>query len=270
MIAERIGWPYSIRMLSGRVAELRPVYLPPDPASRTSYVAGEIAQFDLWFPPIRLPVGFGQTRTVDAAAGADHGLRLLPVGVRGADSVPPGGGSVRRLVAAARRLGAVPRVLVWDGRARSAAGAAARSELTVACQGFRGTLAREGVICRPADPEAKGLVERLHDYLERSFLPGRTLHLSGRLQHSALGLAGGGEHGGSGGRWVAHRPSGSPPTGSAMLTLPPVPRPPAGGPRSRWRGTTTCGWTATTTRCIRRDRPPGRGARRPGPGAGAL
>jgi len=30
------------------------------------------------------------------------------------------------------------------------------------------------VICRPADPEAKGLVERLHDYLERSFLPGRT------------------------------------------------------------------------------------------------
>lgn len=30
------------------------------------------------------------------------------------------------------------------------------------------------IICRPADPEAKGLVERLHDYLERSFLPGRT------------------------------------------------------------------------------------------------
>ena len=30
------------------------------------------------------------------------------------------------------------------------------------------------LICRPADPEAKGLVERLHDYLERSFLPGRT------------------------------------------------------------------------------------------------
>jgi transposase len=29
------------------------------------------------------------------------------------------------------------------------------------------------IICKPADPEAKGLVERLHDYLERSFLPGR-------------------------------------------------------------------------------------------------
>jgi hypothetical protein len=37
--------------------------LPPDPASRASYLAGEIAQCDFWFPPIRLPVGFGQTRT---------------------------------------------------------------------------------------------------------------------------------------------------------------------------------------------------------------
>jgi len=62
VIAERVGWTRSIRVLSGRVAELRPVYLPPDPASRTSYVAGEIAQCDLWFPPITLPVGFGQVR----------------------------------------------------------------------------------------------------------------------------------------------------------------------------------------------------------------
>jgi transposase len=62
VIAERIGWRRSIRVLSARVAELRPVYLPPDPAGRTCYIAGEIAQCDLWFPPIRLPVGFGQTR----------------------------------------------------------------------------------------------------------------------------------------------------------------------------------------------------------------
>jgi transposase len=29
-------------------------------------------------------------------------------------------------------------------------------------------------VCQPRDPEAKGLVERFHDYLERSWLPGRT------------------------------------------------------------------------------------------------
>jgi transposase len=36
VIAERIGWGRSIRVLRDRVAELRPAYLPPDPASRTA------------------------------------------------------------------------------------------------------------------------------------------------------------------------------------------------------------------------------------------
>jgi transposase len=66
VIAERIGWSYSIRTLSGRVRELRPVYLPPDPASRTTYEAGEIAQFDFWFPDVEVPIGFGQVGTATA------------------------------------------------------------------------------------------------------------------------------------------------------------------------------------------------------------
>lgn len=64
VVAERIGWEHSIRTLRSRVSELRPVYLPPDPASRTTYAAGELAQFDFWFPDIELPVGYGQSRTV--------------------------------------------------------------------------------------------------------------------------------------------------------------------------------------------------------------
>ncbi len=50
VVAERIGWEHSIRILRTRVSELRPVYLPPDPASRTTYEPGEIAQCDFWFP----------------------------------------------------------------------------------------------------------------------------------------------------------------------------------------------------------------------------
>jgi transposase len=46
-------------------------------------------------------------------------------------------------------------------------------EITGACQAFRGTLGTKVVICKPGDPEAKGSVERFHDYLERAFLPGR-------------------------------------------------------------------------------------------------
>ena len=66
VIAERIGWSYSIRTLSGRVRELRPLYLPPDPASRTTYQAGEIAQCDFWFPDVTMPVGYGQVRSATA------------------------------------------------------------------------------------------------------------------------------------------------------------------------------------------------------------
>ena len=63
VVAEWIGWVHSIRVLRARVSELRPVYLPPDPASRTAYVAGEIAQCDFWFPDMEVPVGWGQVRT---------------------------------------------------------------------------------------------------------------------------------------------------------------------------------------------------------------
>jgi transposase len=61
VIAERIGWTCGLTVLKDRVRELRPAYLPADPASRTAYAAGEVAQCDLWFPAITLPVGFGQT-----------------------------------------------------------------------------------------------------------------------------------------------------------------------------------------------------------------
>jgi hypothetical protein len=63
VIAERIGWSRSIRVLSGRVAQFAVAVgvFPPNPTSRTSYVAGEIGQHDFWFPDIELPVGRGKT-----------------------------------------------------------------------------------------------------------------------------------------------------------------------------------------------------------------
>ena len=174
VIAERIGWSRSIRVLSGRVAELRPVYLPPDPASRTSYVAGEIAQCDFWFPDIEIPVGFGQFRTatllpvLTMITGYSRWLSAVLIPTRTAADLFAGWWG--HLAA----LGAVPRVLVWDGEGAIGRWRGGHSELTTDCQGFRGTLGAKVLVCRPGDPEAKGLIERAHDYLERSFLPGRT------------------------------------------------------------------------------------------------
>jgi transposase len=72
------------------------------------------------------------------------------------------------------QLGAVPRVLVWDGESAVGRWRGGRSELTEHAHAFRGVLGAKVLICRPRDPAAKGLVERLHDYIERSFLPGRS------------------------------------------------------------------------------------------------
>ena len=174
VIAERIGWDRSIRVLRDRVAELRPAYLPPDPASRTAYEPGEIAQCDLWFPPIMVPVGFGQVRkptqlpVLTMVTGYARWLTALLIPSRTAADLFAGWW---QLISG---LGAVPRVLVWDGEGAIGRWRGGRVELTAACQAFRGTLGAKVVVCKPADPEAKGLIERAHDYLERSFLPGRT------------------------------------------------------------------------------------------------
>jgi len=174
VIAERIGWTRSIRTLSARVAQLRPYYLPPDPAPRTNYVAGEIAQCDFWFPDIELPVGYGQTRTATqlpvltmvSAYSRMLFARLLPTRTA-ADLYA---GWWRHI----SRLGAVPRLLVWDGEGAVGQYNRGRNKLTVECQEFRGTLATRVLVLRPRDPEAKGVIERAHDYLERAFLPGRS------------------------------------------------------------------------------------------------
>ena len=236
-----------LTVLKDRVRELRPVYLPPDPASRTSYVAGEIAQCDLWFPPVELPVGFGQVRrpaqlpVLTMVTGYSRWLSAVLIPSRKAEDLFAGWW---QLIAA---LGAVPRVLVWDGEGAIGRWRGGRTELTAECQAFRGTLAAKVVVCKPADPEAKGLVERAHDYLERSFLPGRSLRRPGGLQRPAGRLDRGGEHPGAAGRWAARRPTGSPPTGRRCWRCRRSRRRPGGGPRRGCPATTTSGWTATTT-----------------------
>ena len=44
VIAERVGWTRGMTVFNERVRELRPAYLPPDPAGRTTYEAGDVAQ----------------------------------------------------------------------------------------------------------------------------------------------------------------------------------------------------------------------------------
>ncbi|MEP7021659.1 MAG: IS21 family transposase [Pseudonocardiales bacterium] len=171
VIAERIGWSHSLTVLKDRVRVLRPLFVPPDPASRTTYSPGELAQCDLWFPPVDVPLGAGQVGrppVLVMVAGYSRWIAAAMIPSRQAPDLIAGHWLVLQ------RLGAVPKALVWDNESAVGSWRAGRPKLTEEFEAFRGMLGIRVIQCRPRDPEAKGLVERANGYLETSFLPGRS------------------------------------------------------------------------------------------------
>jgi transposase len=216
-------------VLKERVRELRPVFAPPDPASRTTYLPGELAQCDLWFPPADVPLGAGQVERPPVLVMVSGYSRLIA-----ARMVPTRTGEdlLAGMWALIAGWGAVPKTLVWDNEGAIGSWKSGRPALTAPMQAFRGTLGVAVRLCRPADPEAKGLVERANGYLETSFLPGRSFASPGDFNAQLttwLVRANGRVH-----RSIDARPVDRwEPDRAAMLCLPPVP--PAVGWRSSLR-----------------------------------
>jgi transposase len=170
VIAERIGWQRGMTVLKERVAELRPVYLPVDPCQRTDYRPGELAQWDLWFPDVEVPVAHDQCRRFPVMVGVSGYSRYL------AARMIPGRTAYDVLGAhwaCLQALGGVPRRGVYDQEGAVGAWRGRRMVFTAEFNAFRGVLGMGARLCARGDPEAKGLVERANLYLETSFLPGR-------------------------------------------------------------------------------------------------
>jgi transposase len=167
VIAQRIGWENSSSVLRARVAELRPLYRPADPADRTVYEAGQIVQCDLWFPGKVVPVGGKALAdppvlTMVAAYSGFIMAMLLPSRTTG-DLLA----GMWQLLSG---LGAVPKMLVWDNES----GIGQHHRLTAGARSFAGTLGTRIYQTAARDPEAKGVVERANGFLETSFMPGRS------------------------------------------------------------------------------------------------
>jgi transposase len=171
VIAERIGWDRSLTVLKERIRELRPLFVPPDPASRTEYRAGELAQCDLWFPPVDIPLGAGQVGRPPVLVMVSGYSRIMTARMLPSRQSPDLLAGHWALIAG---WGRTPRALVWDNESAIGSWRGGRPQLSEAMTAFRGVLGIRVIQCRPADPEAKGLVERANKYLETSFLPGRT------------------------------------------------------------------------------------------------
>ncbi|ADG77657.1 Integrase catalytic region OS=Tsukamurella paurometabola (strain ATCC 8368 / DSM / CCUG 35730/ CIP 100753 / JCM 10117 / KCTC 9821 / NBRC 16120 / NCIMB 702349 / NCTC 13040) OX=521096 GN=Tpau_1024 PE=3 SV=1 [Tsukamurella paurometabola] len=166
VIAQRIGWPYSLSPLKKRLALLRPEYKGIDPSDRITYEPGKIAQCDLWFPDVKIPVGPGQDRVLPVLVmvlGFSRHISAVMLPSR------QGGDLLSGMWQLIEGWGRVPKSLVWDREA--AIGGTGKPTVEVA--GFAGTLATRIVLAPARDPEFKGIVERANQYLETSFLPGR-------------------------------------------------------------------------------------------------
>ncbi|MFC6023869.1 IS21 family transposase [Plantactinospora solaniradicis] len=228
VIMERVGWTRGKTVFSDRVQQLRPLFRRPDPAQRTEYLPGELAQCDLWFPPADVSLGFGQVGrppVLVMVSGYSRWLSAVMIPSRQSPDLLVGHWTL------IFRWGRVPKALVWDNESAVGQWRAGRPQLTEAMNAFRGTLGIRVIQCRPADPEAKGLVERANGYLETSFLPGRRfgspqdfntqlsdwLTRANSRRHRVLGCR-------PVDRWDADR--------QAMLPLPPV------APVVGWRQTT--------------------------------
>jgi transposase len=248
VIAERVGWTRGMTVFKERVRELRPAYLPPDPASRTTYEAGDIAQCDLWFPPTTVPVGFGQTRSpmqlpvLTMVCGYSRWLSAILISTRRTEDLFAGWW---RLI---HGLGAVPRTLVWDGEGAIGRWRSGKVELTADCQAFRGVLGAKVVVLKPDNRNIRASSNAPTTiWSARFFLAGP----SPALGISTTNCRGGCSSltGARAGCWAVRRSTGSARTAKPCSRCRRSPRPRGGARRPGWLAITTCGWTPTTTRC---------------------
>jgi transposase len=174
VIADRIGWEHGMTVLKERVRLLRPLATPPDPASRIVYAPGSVCQNDLWFPAAEIPLGFGQVGFGETAppvlvctAGNSRFLAATMIPTKTAEDLVLGQWAVTR------QLEAVPGLYVWDNEGGVGRHNGGKPKLTPEFTALRGMLGTRFYVCRPRDPETKGLTERNNGFFETSFLPGR-------------------------------------------------------------------------------------------------
>lgn len=166
-LIEPLGFEGSKTIVDDYLREVRPLFRHERAYQRTVYRAGEICQFDLWEPSEPVPVGHGQRRRGWVVVGCLGYSRAGAGALVFSRQAPDVLWGVGRCLWS---LGALPELLVWDREGALHAGAGRPTEVYAA---FCGQLALDWHFCEPADPEAKGLVERLQGYLETNFEPGR-------------------------------------------------------------------------------------------------
>jgi transposase len=162
-----LGFDGGKTIVDDYLREVRPFFVMPRTFQRTIYRPGEICQFDLWEPCEEIPVGHGQTRRGWVVVGCLGYSRAGAGALVFSKEIPDLLFGIRRCLWS---FGALPQTLVWDRQSGLHAGG---GRPTVDYAAFCGALRVDWHFCEKGDPQAKGVVERLQDFIERSFEPGR-------------------------------------------------------------------------------------------------
>jgi len=162
-----LGFDGGKSIVDDYLREVRPLFKRTRTHQRTVYRPGEICQWDLWETTRPVPVGHGQERrawvVVCCLGYSRFGAGALIFSKEAPDVL---WGMGRCLW----QIGALARLMVWDREGCLHAG---RGRPTDVYAGFCGQLKLDWHFCAPADPQAKGAVERLQGYMESNFEPGR-------------------------------------------------------------------------------------------------
>lgn len=174
------GYRGRITILRDYLKEERPRYRARKSFQRTSYLPGEIGQFDWWDLPIAIPVGKNRFRK-------PHGLVATLPHSAAHETVftftKTMGDFCPAFVGTLERFGGVPQAGVFDNDSSIiATGSGKNAVLHDEVAAMFGQLALKPIILEKQRPESKGQVERTVGYLETSFLPLRSFSCIEDLQ----------------------------------------------------------------------------------------
>jgi len=165
--AQELGYAGGRTIFDEFVREVRPRFRVERTFQRTVYRPAELIQCDLWEPSAHVPVGWGQTRRGWVVTSQSCWSRAFAGTLVFSKEAPDIlAGLARNL----DRLGVRPQKLVWDRESAIAGG----GKPTQPFLGFCGQLRVGWIVLDRGDCQAKGQLERQHDYLERNFEPRRS------------------------------------------------------------------------------------------------
>jgi transposase len=166
-LAGEIGYEGGKTIFDAFVREQRPRFEQARTFQRTIYTPAELIQCDLWEPREHVPVGWGQRRRGYVVTTQSCWSRAFAGTLIFSKESPDILAGLHRNL---QRLGVRPLKLVWDREAAIGG----RGKPTEPFLSFCGQLAVGWVILDARDPQAKGQLERQHDYLEKNFEPRRS------------------------------------------------------------------------------------------------